>query len=671
MFLFRRFRWKKKFKPKNVKVEININLKLNFFVSFCIALSSFAYEPLSNFGRSGLLQTPTAYTIPDGSISFGGSYVYPYLRGFISVGFFPGLEVGGTVTVIRNITVNNPGWAGYGSYKDKAFFAKYQILPEMGKFPAVAIGWDDFHGTKLFETRYFVISKYVDFFVPQKVSFGYADGKLLDGFFGGTEVLLHPKASFLLEYANYDKNKLLGLNKLQVSSNWNFGIKIQPLSWVQLVVSYQRGNEYGLNLNFNFPMGGLWVDHKPTFFRLTEKDLKLIKASPIKFYEDALKRLKLSNVRVYKSGTTLVIEYENEKYFFESVALKKVLSVLTVLRIEGVNTVRVVIKNNNIPVTEYEFPAKLVNEYLLGHLSFRELLKSARFTIAPTYEPKAENLIGKFKWKISPRVRTFLNDPSGFFKYMISIDLDLSVNFLNYWRLDANLWFPTFNNISTINEPLMPKPVRSDIADYLGRSKPTVGKLSISYVKNLFPRTFVGISAGYNELMFAGIGGDILYFFGDGSIAVGIGGDYVYKRDPDNTFGLRSWTFHDEYVRFHYFLKKPQMLFSIKAGRFLAGDEGIRFEVSRIVKGFEVGFWYTYSDTSDFTGPNKNYHDKGVFVAVPLRMFFPWDTQAVGVYSLEPWTRDVGQLAGRPFDLYRLLMKKLPFYIEANAEETE
>jgi hypothetical protein len=121
----------------------------------------------------------------------------------------------------------------------------------------------------------------------------------------------------------------------------------------------------------------------------------------------------------------------------------------------------------------------------------------------------------------------------------------------------------------------------------------------------------------------------------------------------------------------YYVTKFPELHLSVKAGRFLAGDKGVRFSVSRVIQGFEVGFWYTYSDTSKFTGANKNYRDKGVFVAVPLRMFKWKDTKQVGYYSLSPWTRDVGQLAGRPFDLYRLLMEKMPFYLKDKAQASE
>jgi len=217
----------------------------------------------------------------------------------------------------------------------------------------------------------------------------------------------------------------------------------------------------------------------------------------------------------------------------------------------------------------------------------------------------------------------------------------------------------------------MKNPVRSDIAEFLNNDKPDIGIASVSYIRPLFRNLFLGISAGYNELMFAGIGGDVLYFIGDGRKAIGLGGDWVRKRNSESYFGLKDYSFHDIYASFHYTMKYPEVNFCLKAGRFLAGDKGVRIEISRVVKGFEVGFWYTYSDTSDFTGENKDYHDKGIFVSIPLRMFKWWDTKQVGYYSLSPWTRDVGQLAGRPINLYRLIQRKLPFYISDKAEEEE
>ncbi len=635
----------------------------------CLTGVAKSSEIVSNFGRTGLLIDPSAYVVKDGYMTLGSSYVYPYLRVYGNVGFFPGLELGGTITEIRSVVVNRNVWKNYGFYKDKAFFAKYQILPEMGKYPAIAVGWDDFHGTKLFETKYVVLTKYVDSGLPQNVTIGYATG-VIDGFFFGTETLLHPKLSLIVEYSPIKKNKLKGLNG--VRTKYNFGLKFQPYSWLQTVVSYQRGKDFGFNVNFNFPMGKPWLPHRPRYFLLTKRDVELIKENKqTVFFEEALKRLGFDCVKVYVSGDTLVIEYSNESYFYESVALRKILSVFKVVYFPNVRNVVFILKDKNIVVTKIEVPGYLINRYLKGEISFKDLLKDSAYEIAPDYRPRYRLLFSRPVFEGALKLRTFLNDPAGALKYKLSYDVGVKEYFLNNFIFQGTVILPIYNNIKSANAPLMKHPVRSDIDYYLNNKHPDVPVLAVSYVSPLFKNTFIGLSAGYNELMFAGIGGDVIHFVGDGRFAVGFGGDWVRKRDPNRVFRLKNYGFHDVYVSAYYTMKYPEMHFSIKAGRFLAGDKGVRIDVSRVVKGFEVGFWYTYSDTSKFTGPNKNYHDKGVFVAVPLRMFKWRDTRQVGYYSLSPWTRDVGQLAGRPIDLYRLLLSKMPFYLKDKADAKE
>ncbi|WP_163328984.1 YjbH domain-containing protein [Desulfurobacterium thermolithotrophum] len=643
--------------------------RVAIFLPFFMLVKANANEIISNFGRTGLLVNPTAYTIKDGHLSFGSSYVYPYFRVYGNVGFFPGLELGGTITEIRDIYINSGRWQGYGYYKDKAFFAKYQILPETDKFPAIAVGWDDFHGTKLFETKYFVVTKYIDTGLPQNVTIGYAKG-VLDGFFFGSETLLHPKLSFIFEYSPLKEEKLKGISNIK--SKYNFGLKFQPLSWLQTVVSYQRGKEVGVNVSIDIPMGKPWLPHKPKYFLLTKEDVKLIKENKqTTFFEKALERLDLRYPKVYISGNALVIEYSNEGYFYETVALKKVLSIFKVVYFPKVKNVKIVLKEKNIPVTEVTIPGYLINEYLTGKVDIKTLLNDATYSIAPNYRPLNDQIFSSPSFKGSLKLRTFLNDPSGAFKYKLSYDVGVKEYFLDNFIFQGLVVLPLKNNISSVNSPLMEKPVRSDIDDYLDNNHPDVSVLSVSYVSPLFSKTFIGVSAGYNELMFAGIGGDLIHFIGDGRFAVGVGGDWVRKRDSERIFKLKNYSFYDAYLSAHYTMKYPEMNFSVKAGRFLAGDKGVRVEVSRVVKGFEVGFWYTYSDTSNFTGSNKDYHDKGVFVSIPLRMFKWKDTRQVGFYSLSPWTRDVGQLAGRPIDLYRMMQKKMPFYLRDKSEERE
>ena len=72
--------------------------------------------------------------------------------------------------------------------------------------------------------------------------------------------------------------------------------------------------------------------------------------------------------------------------------------------------------------------------------------------------------------------------------------------------------------------------------------------------------------------------------------------------------------------------------------------------------------WYTVTNGNDTTPPgrpDKPYHDRGIFLSMPLNTLLTKDTQAVAFMSLAPWTRDVGAMVVSPLDLYRLMEKPL------------
>jgi len=632
---------------------------------------------LSNFGRTGLISLPIAYTLRDGYFGLGFSYSYPYTRALGVVSFLPKLEMGGVITQIENISLEKtPGWKGYGKYKDKAFFVKYQLLSETKDFPAISVGYDDFHGTKLFESKYIVATKYIDFIVPQNLTIGYGFGKLSGPFFG-TEVLLHPKFSFLLEYAPYKTEEMRGyfgqaLSKLE---KINLGLSFRPYSWMHINTYLWQKEHFGFTLALTPPFGK-GLPKTPKHFILSEEDVKEIREGKQEsFYAKALERLDLKRAKVWQDGEVLYIEYSNEGYLFESMALRKALDVLKVTYFPGVQRVKIIVKDRNLPVTSVEIPGYLINAYLRGKVDFDYLLNKANMTISPDYQSRYKIAFKRPDITGSVKIRTFLNDPSGAFKYQLAYDVGVMQNFSDkvFWSLYLSL--PVYNNIYSINKPLMKHPVRSDIAEFLKQKKPQIYNLSLNYVDGIkiLPESFVAFSVGFNEMMFAGVGGDFLKFFRDGRLALGFGGDYVYKRDPKNVFKLKKDDFYDYYLNFYYVFKHPEITINIKSGRFLAGDEGVRFQVSRSINGFEFGFWYTYSNTNkpQFQGANRGYKDKGVFFTLPLRVFYTKETKQVVNYSLSPWTRDVGQLAGRAIDLYNLLKAKLPFYLKDKVDEKE
>ena len=54
-----------------------------------------------------------------------------------------------------------------------------------------------------------------------------------------------------------------------------------------------------------------------------------------------------------------------------------------------------------------------------------------------------------------------------------------------------------------------------------------------------------------------------------------------------------------------------------------------------------------------FTDPfNRGYHDKGISVEIPIRLFTGRDSKTAYRYSLSPWTRDVAQDIDRYLPLF-------------------
>jgi hypothetical protein len=154
----------------------------------------------------------------------------------------------------------------------------------------------------------------------------------------------------------------------------------------------------------------------------------------------------------------------------------------------------------------------------------------------------------------------------------------------------------------------------------------------------------------------------VLYLSPGARWATDLAVDYVKQRDYDGGFGFRDYDNVTAIASLH--LKGPLgTTFTTRAGRFLAGDEGVRVEFKRrFESGWETGVWYTVTNGNDITtpgSPGSPYHDKGIFLKIPLNTLLTKDTQAQSFMSLAPWTRDVGQMVVSPGDLYTMLERPM------------
>jgi hypothetical protein len=234
----------------------------------------------TNWGGTGLMETPTARVLKEGRYRFGFSQIDPYRYYYGAISPLAGLEIDGRVTQILDVPSLN---ADYGDYKDKAIDLKYQFISE-GKYrPAIALGIMDPQGTRLYPSQYIVMSKQI---YPFDFSLGFGNGRfgktpilsssegfkaeiftntgewLSDSqFFGGIQFAPSESYAFMVEYSpiRYSEQTQDPAQPKYftdpVPSKFNFGFRWKPLSWTEIDVSYQRGNQIGVNLSFAFDIG--------------------------------------------------------------------------------------------------------------------------------------------------------------------------------------------------------------------------------------------------------------------------------------------------------------------------------------------------------------------------------------------------------------------------------
>jgi membrane-associated phospholipid phosphatase len=269
-----------------------------------------------------------------------------------------------------------------------------------------------------------------------------------------------------------------------------------------------------------------------------------------------------------------------------------------------------------------------------------------------------ENVLGG-TLRVRPGLSIYFNDPSGVFKYEIYALAGYNRALARQLFFQAETKLQLIENVSDVTQPsnsTLPH-VRSDVAEY----KKTDFKLTRLLVNRFYhpqERVYGRLSAGIYEEMFGGVGGQALYLPRDGSWSADLAVDWVRQRDFEGWFGFQDYKTVTSIASLHYRMAQRTTL-SLRAGRFLAKDEGVRGEIKRrFASGFEVGAWYTITNGDDITSPGSPsdpYYDKGVFLIMPLETMRTRDTQSIGGFSLSPWTRDVGQMVVSPGDLARIV----------------
>lgn len=652
-------------------------------------------------GQTGLIYMPDARIDPDGTWRTGYSFADPYAAVWVSLTAMPRLEASLRYTAIRGVPgFIDPARAGsYGDYKDKSFDVKFLALEEDGWWPAVALGRQDLFGTDVFRATYVTLGKKAGDF---DFTFGYG-AQRIDGAFGG--VRYSPQWlkgwSLVAEYDANDYKRDIGssLSGVDQRKHELVGGVEYRYGWLGLQASYGH-SEAGVNAYISIPLQQReFVPHinEPAPYTEIPPRPRLEQwnsdAEHRQRMIQALLRQDFKNVRIATESDRLIVVLSNARISEMSRAVGRAARTIVALAPIETREIRLTYTVNDLAFATYEFvDVQRLQRYFNGQIGRAELADYVNLTYAQpgsedvafekeeviaamdnerqsTFFDRTEGDLYSFRtessslsrFKISPKFGLYLNDPSGAFRYDTFVQANYDYNISKGLFFNSEARVTLLENVSGVTQDSNSElaHVRSDIADYYKHNDPKITKVMLNKYFHPDERVYVRASAGIYELMYAGAGGQVLYHPQSERWAVDFSSDWLRQRDFNGFFGFREYETVTALAAFHYFMPYYGLTGTVRAGRFLAKDTGVRFELKRrFASGFELGAWYTFTDGNDITSPGtpaKPYNDKGIYGSIPLTAMLTRDTQVASAFSISPWTRDVGQMVQSPGDLYEMV----------------
>lgn len=675
-----------------------------------LGLPTPAFAAASATGQSGLIQMPDARVEAEGVWRFGISNADPYRAGWSSLSVFPRFEFSGRFTRIDDVP-GFPGNSAYGAYKDKAFDAKAVLWHERAYLPAAAIGFQDFTGTQLFRARYVALSQRLG---DVDLTLGYG-AQRIDGVFGGLRYTpsWHKPLGLLIEYDAYryaDDYQAAMSGADRRDGGVNYALEYR-LGWVTTQLSIQDGKA-GANLYVSVPLMRTEFVPKldepaPPSIEAAGEPLEAWRANPAaaRLLLQRLHDAGFEHVAARLDGDRLLLRLTHARISTIGRAVGRAARIALAAGPRDLHGLAITYTRDDMPLLTYAFDdlARL-RAFLRGELDETALREFVTLTTAvpaidlygddtalggaPSTSAEAPAPDADRSLRLEPRdsfwsdfevvpvnARVFFNDPSGAFRYDLYAAVDYHRRLAPGWFADASARLTLSEDVSEVEQTsnsTLPH-VRSDIVEYRREAdRLRLESLLLNRYARLSPGFYLRASMGYYEEMYGGLGTQLLLLPRDAPWAFDMSVDAVRQREPGESFGFRDYRTVTALGAVHYRFPRRGVTLSARFGRFLARDEGVRWEFRRRFRsGVEAGGWYSVTNADDVTGPGRPgdpYRDKGLFVSIPLNSMLTRDSRRRADLSLVDFTRDVGQMPRSPGDLYLLLERELDLNaIDTNA----
>ena len=669
----------------------------------------------SEYGTIGLINMPSARTMPAGSLAFHWTRAQPYFRGSI-VGYpFDWFEA-----LYKYTDINDKPYSPYSSFsggqslKDKAFDVKFVLAKESRNLPQIAFGIRDLGGTNRFAAEYLVASKYIgNFDVSVGAGWGTLSSprnsianpfaKIRDNFkirgnsgeraqgggvspdawvsgenisiFGGAEYFF-PRIPRLRMKFEYDTTRFLldrsdkripaeGERAILQEPPFNFSFIYSPSRNLKVHLGRIRGNTIQVGFTYSGSYGGkdpLKIKNDPLKEIPNKEIIKKINTDDARaFYLTTLKYLAENGVYLQSAEATkdtMHVAYAQRNHQSYVRGAGRVSRILNDISPDRIETFKLSSMNSDaimhsIDITRNQFVSSLQDEDYESVRYTSEVYQAKEKFNELEFVPRAT--FPEHTYAFTPALRSHVGGPDGFYFGEAYVRGNSMLMFSRSLSLTTSIGLSLVDNFDELKLPsdsVLPH-VRTDIVDYLkGGRGVSVGRMQLDYIKNPLKNIYTKISGGLFEEMFGGIGGEVLYRPFDRDFAIGMEAYYVKQRDYQQKFDFLDYDIVTGHINTYYLHTPSNVLTTIRGGRFLAGDSGITIDFSRRYKsGLYMGAFFSLTDISSEEFGEGSF-DKGFYFSFPLEVFLNTYSKGRTYFGLKPLTRDGAAYLIKGFSLY-------------------
>lgn len=676
---------------------------------------------ISDFGSIGLLQMPTGRHADQGEFSFTYHDQEEYRRWALNLQLFPWLEATIRYNDIRTRLYSQfEGFSGDQTYKDRGIDLKLRLTEESRWLPETSVGVRDVAGTGLFAGEYVAASKRIgNFDFTAGLGWGYLGKnanisnpfcKLTDEFcnradgfsgtggdfevdkwfkgntawFGGVEYQTPwDPLSIKVEYDSNNYRNEPSRVTMPRDSRWNYGLEYDLGNNMSIKASYERGNTFmfGFTIRTNLANAAqpkIDTPKRPPAPPRMQDVAQLEQQEEISSLRIALNSdasTWVSEIALSEDKETLTLYGNQYRYRDSELGLERMARVLATEVPDSIKTYQFVDQIGSTNLAQNNIDAEIFKD-AIARRTINATTQQAYSRSEVTQTPGDTLYKYDFEFAELPTVsvKPFLDQsfggPEDFYMYQVGVDArviySLSRNTYIFGTASARIAdnYDKFNYTTGNETGALPR-VRTYVREYVTSSDVFLRNLQLVHRFQIDDSWFAAGYVGYQEQMFGGFGGEVLYRELDSNWAVGLDVNYAKQRDWENHFGFRDYDVITGHLTGYWrpsFL--PNTLISVAAGQFLAGDRGVQVSVDhKFDSGIIVGAYAAKTNVSAEEYGEGSF-TKGFYISIPFDILQLRYSPGRGSISWTPLTRDGGQMLGRAISLYGATDKRSPYYVD-------